>query len=92
MSNPLAPLKGEGLPPIGRPVSYNSTGFNPYSENTGHNGSAPGDKDIPDLKYEILEMDYRNRMLGLASLGQGIALTGGALVQSWREEETRRSK
>lgn len=90
--DPFGPLKGNGLPPVPRPVSYNSLGFNPFSELGMPTGDSAGDKDIPDLQYKVLEMDYKNRMLGLGSLGQGVSTTAAALIQSWQDEKARRNK
>lgn len=98
--DPYGPLKGippeEKGPRVERPVGMSSTCRpNIFIDNHTWPDSPPGDKDIPDPDFNILRMDMMLRGPGgiqIGSLGQGIGLTGGALVQSWREEEKRRSK
>ena len=102
MSNrdPFESLKGrmpEGEDRTPRtPVSQSSTGRpNIHIDNNAWPDSPPPDGDIPDPKFDILRMDMMLRGPGniqVSSLGQGIGLTGTALIQSWREEEKRRSK
>lgn len=79
----LSALKGVD-PDQAAPAQKNDTSSKPRSD-SGGGRFAPQDRDLIDPDFDKLRMDSATRAPGeFDSLGQGIGMTGGALIQGWR--------